>query len=123
MGAKITGIGSDKLVIEGVDALHGAEHSVIPDRIEAGTFLCAVAAAGGDVLVKHCRPDTLDAVLVKLREVGLEVETGTRLDSGQDAGAPKGGELSYLGVSGIPNRYAGTADERECHCTGQFDHY
>lgn len=77
MGAKITGIGTDKLVIEGVEALHGAEHSVIPDRIEAGTFLCAVAAAGGDVLVKQCRPDTLDAVLAKLREVGLEMESGS----------------------------------------------
>jgi len=76
MGAKITGIGSDRLVIEGVEKLHSAEHSVIPDRIEAGTFLCAVAAAGGEVLVKHCRPDTLDAVVVKLKEAGLEMEVG-----------------------------------------------
>jgi UDP-N-acetylglucosamine 1-carboxyvinyltransferase len=89
MGAKITGIGSDKLIIEGVDALHGAEHSVIPDRIEAGTFLCAVAAAGGNVLVKHCRPDTLDAVLVKLREVGLEVETGSDWIRAKMQGRPK----------------------------------
>jgi UDP-N-acetylglucosamine 1-carboxyvinyltransferase len=89
MGAKITGIGSDKLTIEGVDALHGAEHSVIPDRIEAGTFLCAVAAAGGNVLVKHCRPDTLDAVLVKLREVGLEVETGPDWIRAKMKGRPK----------------------------------
>jgi UDP-N-acetylglucosamine 1-carboxyvinyltransferase len=89
MGAKITGIGSDKLTIEGVDALHGAEHSVIPDRIEAGTFLCAVAAAGGNVLVKHCRPDTLDAVLVKLREVGLEVETGPDWIRAKMQGRPK----------------------------------
>jgi UDP-N-acetylglucosamine 1-carboxyvinyltransferase len=76
MGAKISGIGSDRLVIEGVEKLHGAEHSVIPDRIEAGTFLCAVAAAGGDVLVKECRPDTLDAVMVKLKEAGLKMEVG-----------------------------------------------
>jgi UDP-N-acetylglucosamine 1-carboxyvinyltransferase len=76
MGAKISGIGSDRLVIEGVEKLHGAEHSVIPDRIEAGTFLCAVAAAGGDVLVKNCRPDTLDAVIVKLKEAGLHLEIG-----------------------------------------------
>lgn len=89
MGAKITGIGSDKLVIEGVDALHDAEHSVIPDRIEAGTFLCAVAAAGGNVLVKHCRPDTLDAVLVKLREVGLQVETGADWIRAKMQGRPK----------------------------------
>ena len=76
MGAKISGIGSDRLVIEGVEKLHGAEHAVIPDRIEAGTFLCAVAAAGGEVLVKHCRPDTLDAVIAKLKEVGLQMEVG-----------------------------------------------
>ena len=77
MGAKISGIGSDRLVIEGVEKLHGAEHSVIPDRIEAGTFLCAVAAAGGEVLVKECRPDTLDAVIVKLKEAGLKMEVGS----------------------------------------------
>jgi len=76
MGAKITGIGSDRLVIEGVEKLHSAEHAVIADRIETGTFLCAVAAAGGEVLVKHCRPDTLDAVIVKLKEAGLEMEIG-----------------------------------------------
>jgi UDP-N-acetylglucosamine 1-carboxyvinyltransferase len=76
MGAKISGIGSDRLVIEGVEKLHGAEHAVIPDRIEAGTFLCAVAAAGGEVLVKHCRPDTLDAVIAKLKEAGLQMEIG-----------------------------------------------
>ena len=76
MGAKITGIGSDRLVIEGVEKLHSAEHAVIADRIEAGTFLCAVAAAGGEILVKHCRPDNLDAVIVKLKEAGLEMEIG-----------------------------------------------
>ena len=76
MGAKISGIGSDHLVIEGVEKLHGAEHSVIPDRIEAGTFLCAVAATGGEITVKHCRPDTLDAVIVKLKEAGLQMEVG-----------------------------------------------
>ena len=76
MGAKISGIGSDRLVIEGVEKLHGAEHSVIPDRIEAGTFLCAVAAAGGEIVVKECRPDTLDAVIVKLKEAGLKIEVG-----------------------------------------------
>ena len=77
MGAKISGIGSDRLVIEGVDKLHAAEHSVIPDRIEAGTFLCAVAAAGGEIVLKRCRPETLDAVLVKLKEAGLKIEVGS----------------------------------------------
>ena len=89
MGAKISGIGSDRLVIEGAEKLHGAEHSVIPDRIEAGTFLCAVAATGGEITVKHCRPDTLDAVIVKLKEVGLEMEIGSDWIKASMQGRPK----------------------------------
>ena len=76
MGAKIDGIGTDRLVIEGVEKLHGARHAVIPDRIEAGTFLCAVAAAGGDVMLRDVRPSTLDAVTAKLREAGVTIEEG-----------------------------------------------
>jgi len=76
MGAKISGIGSDRLVIEGVSALHGASHSIIPDRIETGTFLCAVAVTGGEITLKNCRPDTLDVVLVKLKEAGLKLKKG-----------------------------------------------
>jgi UDP-N-acetylglucosamine 1-carboxyvinyltransferase len=78
MGAKIGGIGTDHLVIDGVDALHGASHTVMPDRIEAGTFLCAVAAAGGDVTLTHCAPDTMGATMDKLREAGLQLEVGAR---------------------------------------------
>jgi UDP-N-acetylglucosamine 1-carboxyvinyltransferase len=76
MGAKIEGIGTDRLVIQGVEKLHGARHAVIPDRIEAGTFLCAVAAAGGDVTLRNVRPDTLDAVTAKLSEAGVTIEEG-----------------------------------------------
>ncbi|MCO8578153.1 UDP-N-acetylglucosamine 1-carboxyvinyltransferase [Burkholderia multivorans] len=76
MGAKIDGIGTDRLVIQGVERLHGAHHAVIPDRIEAGTFLCAVAAAGGDVTLTGVRPHILDAVIDKLREAGVTVEEG-----------------------------------------------
>jgi UDP-N-acetylglucosamine 1-carboxyvinyltransferase len=89
MGAKITGIGSDRLVIEGVEKLYGAEHTVIPDRIETGTFLCAVAAAGGEVLVKDCRPDTLDAVIVKLKDAGLKMEVGSDWIKASMQGRPK----------------------------------
>src|SRR6202140_2331696 len=60
MGAKIEGIGTDRLVIQGVEKLHGAQHSVIADRIETGTFLCAVAAVGGDVTLRNTRHDFLD---------------------------------------------------------------
>ncbi|MGN6086624.1 UDP-N-acetylglucosamine 1-carboxyvinyltransferase [Trinickia sp.] len=76
MGAKIEGIGTDRLVIQGVEKLHGARHMVIPDRIEAGTFLCAVAAAGGDVTLRRVRPITLEAVTMKLREAGVTIEEG-----------------------------------------------
>ena len=76
MGAKIDGIGTDRLVIQGVEKLHGARHAVIPDRIEAGTFLCAVAAAGGDVTLRGVRPITLEAVTMKLREAGVTIEEG-----------------------------------------------
>jgi UDP-N-acetylglucosamine 1-carboxyvinyltransferase len=89
MGAKISGIGSDRLVIEGVEKLNGAEHSVIPDRIEAGTFLCAVAATGGEITVKQCRPDTLDAVIVKLKEAGLQMEIGPDWIKASMQGRPK----------------------------------
>jgi UDP-N-acetylglucosamine 1-carboxyvinyltransferase len=76
MGAKITGIGSDHLKIEGVPELQGTEYDIIADRIETGTFLCAVAATGGEITIHDCRPDTLDAVLTKLSEAGLKMEIG-----------------------------------------------
>ncbi len=76
MGARIEGIGTDRLVIQGVEKLHGAKHTVIPDRIEAGTFLCAVAAAGGDVVLRHVRPLILEALTAKLREAGVTIEEG-----------------------------------------------
>ncbi|KDR27871.1 UDP-N-acetylglucosamine 1-carboxyvinyltransferase [Caballeronia zhejiangensis] len=76
MGAKIDGIGTDRLVIQGVDKLHGAKHGVVPDRIEAGTFLCAVAAAGGDVTLRRVSSHLLDAVTAKLREAGVTIEEG-----------------------------------------------
>ena len=76
MGARVSGAGTDRIEIEGVDALHGARHSVMADRIEAGTFLCAAAAAGGDVLLRGVASVTLDATLDKLRATGARIETG-----------------------------------------------
>lgn len=76
LGARIRGAGTDRIVIEGVAELHGGKHRVMADRIEAGTFLCAVAAASGDIRLTGCDPDTLDATLDKLREAGLRIETG-----------------------------------------------
>ncbi len=75
MGARINGAGSDRIVVRGVERLHGARYRVMADRIETGTFLTAVAAAGGDVLLTGARPDTLEAVLDKLAEGGARIET------------------------------------------------
>jgi UDP-N-acetylglucosamine 1-carboxyvinyltransferase len=74
MGAKIVGAGSPTITITGVKELHGAEHNVIPDRIEAATFIIAAAATNGEVLVKGARADHLHAVLDKLREAGVKIE-------------------------------------------------
>ncbi|SDD67607.1 UDP-N-acetylglucosamine 1-carboxyvinyltransferase [Cupriavidus sp. YR651] len=76
MGAKIDGIGTDRLIVQGVDRLHGARHTVVADRIEAGTFLCAAAATLGDLVLRGVPPLILDAVLIKLREAGAQIETG-----------------------------------------------
>jgi UDP-N-acetylglucosamine 1-carboxyvinyltransferase len=85
MGAKITGIGTDRLVIEGVESLHGASHAVMPDRIEAGTFLCAVAATGGEITLRNSDAASMGATLDKLRECGLSIVVdGTNIHAKMD---------------------------------------
>ena len=82
MGARIEGHGSSRIRIQGVERLDGCDHAVVADRIEAGTFLCAVAATGGEVLLQHARAEHLDAVIDKLREAGVavdEVDGGLRV--------------------------------------------
>lgn len=76
MGAQIEGHGTDVIKVTGVEKLHGCDYSVVPDRIETGTYLVAAAATGGKVKVKDTRPDILDAVLVKLEEAGAKIEKG-----------------------------------------------
>ena len=76
MGAKISGIGTSVMTVEGVKELHGCEHSVVPDRIEAGTFLCAVAMTGGKVVLRNAAPKTMEVVLEKLVEAGAIIEAG-----------------------------------------------
>ncbi|MDQ3186536.1 MAG: UDP-N-acetylglucosamine 1-carboxyvinyltransferase [Pseudomonadota bacterium] len=76
MGAKIHGVGSDVITIEGVERLHGATYRVMADRIETGTFLVAAAASGGEIRLTEARSDTLDAVLDKLMEAGAAIESG-----------------------------------------------
>jgi UDP-N-acetylglucosamine 1-carboxyvinyltransferase len=76
MGAQMQGAGTDKILIQGVKSLHGTRYEVLPDRIEAGTYLVAAAITGGRIRVKNTRPDHLDAVLAKLTEAGATIGTG-----------------------------------------------
>ena len=102
MGAKISGIGTPTLTIEGVNELHGAEHSVVPDRIEAGTFLCAVAMAGGKVLLKNAAPKTMEAVLDKLAEAGADIKTGSDWISIEMTRRPKAVNIRTAVHPGFP---------------------
>ncbi|MFZ6687466.1 UDP-N-acetylglucosamine 1-carboxyvinyltransferase [Undibacterium sp. SXout11W] len=102
MGAKIEGIGTDRLVIQGVERLHGATHTVISDRIETATFLCAVAATGGDVRVTHTRTDILDVALDKLREAGVVLTTGPDWIRAQMSARPKAVGFRTTEYPGFP---------------------
>jgi UDP-N-acetylglucosamine 1-carboxyvinyltransferase len=74
MGARIKGAGTSVIEIEGVEALGAAEHTIIPDRIETGTFIAAAAITNGEIEIKSCRPEHLGAVIEKMREAGVEIE-------------------------------------------------
>jgi UDP-N-acetylglucosamine 1-carboxyvinyltransferase len=100
MGAKISGVGSPTLTITGVKQLHGAEHEVIPDRIEAATFAIASAATNGEVTLKGARADHMHAVLDKLRECGVKIER-----NGPDMTVKRSGRLRPVDITTLP--YAG----------------
>jgi UDP-N-acetylglucosamine 1-carboxyvinyltransferase len=102
MGAKVCGAGSPTITITGVKSLHGAEHEVIPDRIEAATFAVAAAATGGEVTIHGARADHLHAVLDKLREAGVKVErVGPALKISR-RGRLKAVDITTLPYSGFP---------------------
>jgi UDP-N-acetylglucosamine 1-carboxyvinyltransferase len=97
MGAKVQGAGTDIIQIEGVDALHGTSHRIIPDRIEAGSFVIAAAITGGDVLIRQARADHLEAFLIKLKEAGvvyLADEAGIRVQ--------RNGNINSIDVTTLP---------------------
>ena len=81
MGANVKGAGTDVIRIKGVDKLYGCEYTIIPDQIEAGTFMIAAAATGGDVIVDNVIPKHLEAVTAKLLEMGVEVIEGEVFNS------------------------------------------
>jgi UDP-N-acetylglucosamine 1-carboxyvinyltransferase len=76
MGAKISGAGTPTILIDGVEELHGASHTIIPDRIEAGTFIVAGAITEGDLEITHCTPEHLESVIEKLGEAGVSIQKG-----------------------------------------------
>ena len=102
MGARIEGHGTRRIRIQGVERLHGCTHQVVADRIEAGTFLCAVAAAGGDVVLQHARADHLDAVIDKLREAGAVITAGDGFIRVQSAGRLKAQSFRTTEYPGFP---------------------
>jgi len=102
MGARVAGAGTDRIVIEGVERLHGATHRVLPDRIETGTFLVAAAACGGDVRLTGAAPATLDAVLDKLRETGAQVQAGTDWIRVAASGRPRPASLRTAPYPAFP---------------------
>ena len=89
MGAQIEGHGTRRIRINGVERLHGVTHTVIPDRIETGTFLCAVAATGGNVLLSHADARHLETPIEKLREAGVQIEAGDGWIRVKSTGRPK----------------------------------
>jgi len=102
MGAKISGIGTSTMTVEGVKELHGCEHSVVPDRIEAGTFLCAVAMTSGKVVLRNAAPKTMEVVLDKLVEAGAIIEAGDDWISIDMQQRPKAVDIRTVVHPGFP---------------------
>src|SRR6266566_3867606 len=107
MGAEICGDGSSTLRIRGVGELHGTEHTVIPDRIEAGTFLVAGAITGGELTISHCAPEHLGAVIAKLEQAGVPIESGNKRTM-RVRGAKK-----LMGVDVTTEEYPGFATDMQ----------
>lgn len=102
MGAKISGIGSRVLVVQGANRLRSVEYRVIPDRIEAGTFMIAAAVTGGNVSIRRCKPTHLKAVVAKLREAGVDVREGRDKVQVRGNGRPRPVNIKTLPYPGFP---------------------
>ncbi len=103
LGARIEGAGSNRIVVHGVERLHGGSHHVVPDRIETGTFLVAAAMTGGRITTRRARPDTMDAVLDKLREAGAGIECdGDRITLDMHGRRPKAVNFTTAPHPGFP---------------------
>ena len=98
MGANVRGAGTDVIKIKGVESLHGCQYSVIPDQIEAGTYMTAVAAAGGDVTIKNVTPKHLESIIAKLLECGVDIEEGD-----DEVRVRRFGKLTHCNVKTMPH--------------------
>ena len=108
LGAKVRGAGTDTLVIDGVERLHGGSHRVLPDRIEAGTYLVAGAITSGRVHLKQAAPEHLEAVLAKLREAGATVTSGADwIELDMRGRRPRAIDLRTAPYPCVPDRHAG----------------
>ena len=103
LGAQIQGAGSNRITVHGVESLHGGTHDVVPDRIETGTFLVAAAMTGGRVTTTHARPDTMDAVINKLKETGAELDCdGDRITLDMHGRRPRAINITTAPHPGFP---------------------
>lgn len=102
LGAKVSGAGSNRIVIDGVEKLHGGEYEVLPDRIETGTYLVAGAITGGRVRLRRTRPEHVEAVLAKLRDAGATVQTGPDWIELDMTGRPLAVDISTMPYPGFP---------------------
>ncbi len=118
MGARLTGAGSDTIVVEGVDELHGAEYEIIPDRIVTGTLLLAGAITRGDVTVKRCRPEHLGALLDKLVECGVVTTVGEDWIRAQAGGIAGGTDILTAPYPGFPTDLQPQMVGFLCTCPG-----
>jgi len=105
MGARIEGAGTSRIEVEGVDELRPAEHTVINDRVEAATFLCAAAIAGGEVHVQGARSDHMDMYLAKLDQMGVDLEATTSGITARSEGRPRSVDVVTLPYPGVATDY------------------
>jgi UDP-N-acetylglucosamine 1-carboxyvinyltransferase len=119
MGARITGAGTDSIIIEGVDSLSGTTYSILPDRIETGTYLVATAMTGGRIRLKNTRPELLDAVLAKLIEAGAEITSdGNSIMLDMKGRKPKAVEIHTSPFPGFPTDMQAQFTAMNCIATG-----
>ncbi len=123
MGAKISGAGTSRIIIDGVTKLSGARHSVLPDRIETGTYAMAVAMAGGDIMLANARPELLQSALDVLEQAGVQVSaTNAGIRVARNGAGLSAVDVTTRAVSRFPDRPAGATDGADDARAGHLAH-